>query len=320
MAGTQANASTVNVQSGDTVWGFSQAYHVSIKSIVKANSLSDANLIYVNQKLSIPDNQKTTTKANTTSQAATTSTTTSASSAAQSSSTQSTANSSSAAKTATSATQASKAAAASSAAASSAAASSAAASSAAASSAAASSAAASSAAQSVAASSSTATQASSVASSSSAATQYNHTATTASSAASSAKSTTSSSSNTSSSSASTSSTKGGGVAEALKIANSDVPYVYGGNSMSGFDCSGLVQYVFGLSARTTIQQAKLGTHHTDVANAPYGAILFWGSDSTPYHDGISLGNGKYVAAQNESDGIDTFTQNSYFKPSYYIVL
>lgn len=88
MAGTQANASTVNVQSGDTVWGFSQAYHVSIKSIVKANSLSDANLIYVNQKLSIPDNQKTTTKANTTSQAATTSTTTSASSAAQSSSTQ----------------------------------------------------------------------------------------------------------------------------------------------------------------------------------------------------------------------------------------
>ncbi|MCH5464673.1 C40 family peptidase [Levilactobacillus tujiorum] len=112
---------------------------------------------------------------------------------------------------------------------------------------------------------------------------------------------------------------GGAVAKALAVANSGVPYVYGGSSMSGFDCSGLVQYAFGLSARTTYQQANLGTHHYDVANAPAGAILFWGSDSAPYHDGISLGNGKYVAAQNESDGIGVFSQ-TYWPASFYIVV
>lgn len=112
---------------------------------------------------------------------------------------------------------------------------------------------------------------------------------------------------------------GGAVAKALAVANSGVPYVYGGSSMSGFDCSGLVQYALGLSARTTYQQANLGTHHYDVANAPAGAILFWGSDSAPYHDGISLGNGKYVAAQNESDGIGVFSQ-TYWPASFYIVV
>lgn len=111
----------------------------------------------------------------------------------------------------------------------------------------------------------------------------------------------------------------GAVARALAVASSGVPYVYGGSSLSGFDCSGLIQYAFGLSARTTTQQTTLGTHHYDVANAPAGAILFWGSDSAPYHDGISLGNGQYVAAQNENDGIDVFSQN-YWPASYYIVV
>jgi len=111
----------------------------------------------------------------------------------------------------------------------------------------------------------------------------------------------------------------GAVARALAVASSGVPYVYGGSSLSGFDCSGLIQYAFGLSARTTTQQTTLGTHHYDVANAPAGAILFWGSDSAPYHDGISLGNGQYVAAQNENDGIGVFSQ-IYWPASYYIVV
>lgn len=124
--------------------------------------------------------------------------------------------------------------------------------------------------------------------------------------------------NTSATTATTANTSGA-VAKALAVANNGVPYVYGGSSMSGFDCSGLVQYAFGLSARTTYQQTNLGTHHYDVANAPAGAILFWGSDSAPYHDGISLGNGKYVAAQNESDGIGVFSQ-TYWPASFYITV
>ncbi|HJE44183.1 C40 family peptidase [Levilactobacillus namurensis] len=251
MAGSQtAQASTVNVQAGDTVWGFSQTHHVSIQDIVKANRLSDANLIYINQKLVIPDGQTTAKQ----SQKSATTTAKRQSSAA-------------------------------------------------------------------------ATQSSTAASTTANAATQHHTATTNAGTQSQANATTGTSnsatngttqSSTSSTTSTPSASTGGGVATALKIANSNVPYVYGGSSMAGFDCSGLVQYALGLSARTTYQQTKLGTHHYDVANAPAGAILFWGSESAPYHDGISLGNGQYVAAQNPTDGIGVFSQSAW-QPSYYII-
>ena len=98
-----------------------------------------------------------------------------------------------------------------------------------------------------------------------------------------------------------------------------VPYVWGGNGPSGFDCSGLVQYCYGVGERTTYVQQHLGTHRYDVWNAPAGALYFWGTDSSPYHVGISLGNGMTVQAMNESDGIKVIGISS-FMPSYYIVI
>lgn len=102
-----------------------------------------------------------------------------------------------------------------------------------------------------------------------------------------------------------------------------VPYVWGGNSPSvGFDCSGLVQWAYGLSSsyRTTYQQQTLGTHvYSNVSSAPKGALLFFGSDSTPYHVAISLGDGSYVHAPTVGENVKIGYQN-YFTPSYYIVL
>jgi len=99
------------------------------------------------------------------------------------------------------------------------------------------------------------------------------------------------------------------------------PYVYGGNTMSGFDCSGLVQWAYGLSStyRTTYQQQALGTHHYDVENAPAGAIVFFGSDSAPYHDGISLGNGTFIQAPDTGQTVK-ITSMSAYTPSYYVVI
>ncbi|MCT2918550.1 hydrolase Nlp/P60, partial [Limosilactobacillus fermentum] len=102
-----------------------------------------------------------------------------------------------------------------------------------------------------------------------------------------------------------------------------VPYVWGGNSPSvGFDCSGLVQWAYGLSSsyRTTYQQQTLGTHvYSNVSSAPKGALLFFGSDSAPYHDAISLGDGSYVHAPTVGENVKIGYQK-YFTPSYYIVL
>ena len=98
-----------------------------------------------------------------------------------------------------------------------------------------------------------------------------------------------------------------------------VPYVWGGASPSGFDCSGLVMYCYGIKERTTYVQQTLGTHRYDTWNAPAGALYFWGSDSEPYHVAISLGNGNYVHAATPSDGI-ILSNINYFSPNYYIVI
>lgn len=98
-----------------------------------------------------------------------------------------------------------------------------------------------------------------------------------------------------------------------------VPYVWGGNTPAGFDCSGLVQWAYGLGAsyRTTYQQATLGVHKRDVMNAPKGSLLFFGSDGAPYHVAISLGNGTYVHAPEPGDVVK-IGYSKYFTPSFYI--
>lgn len=98
-----------------------------------------------------------------------------------------------------------------------------------------------------------------------------------------------------------------------------VPYVWGGASPAGFDCSGLVKYCYGIKERTTYAQQTLGTHRYDIWNAPAGALYFWGTDSLPDHVGIALGNGNYVHAATPSDGI-ILSNINYFSPNYYIVI
>ena len=98
-----------------------------------------------------------------------------------------------------------------------------------------------------------------------------------------------------------------------------VPYVWGGNTPSGFDCSGLVQYSYNLGPnyRTTYQQTNLGTHKYDVENAQSGDLYFWGTESAPYHVAIAEGNGNYIQAptpgQNVQEG-----NIQYYRPNYYI--
>ena len=102
----------------------------------------------------------------------------------------------------------------------------------------------------------------------------------------------------------------------------NTPYVWGGISPSGFDCSGLVAYCYNLDTtvyRITNQQQTLGTHRYDVWNAPAGALYFYGTESAPHHVSISLGNGMTVQAMDPANGIKVIGISSYM-PSYYIVI
>ena len=115
----------------------------------------------------------------------------------------------------------------------------------------------------------------------------------------------------------TSANNSGAVATAKSMIG--VPYVWGGHTPSGFDCSGLVQYSYNLGPnyRTTYQQTNLGTHKYDVENAQSGDLYFWGTESAPYHVAIAEGSGNYIQAptpgQNVQEG-----NIQYYRPNYYI--
>ena len=95
-------------------------------------------------------------------------------------------------------------------------------------------------------------------------------------------------------------------------------YIWGSNNPAngGFDCSGLVQYCYGIGARTTYDQRNLGTHRYDVWNAPAGALYFYNNDS---HVSIATGNGGTVQAMNESVGVTTQSIGNWM-PDYYVVI
>lgn len=92
------------------------------------------------------------------------------------------------------------------------------------------------------------------------------------------------------------------VAEAERFLGA--PYVWGGDSPAGFDCSGLVQYVYGQLGvslpRTSEEQAQVGTPVASLATAVPGDLVFFpGSDGTaasPGHVGIYLGDGMMIDA------------------------
>lgn len=74
------------------------------------------------------------------------------------------------------------------------------------------------------------------------------------------------------------------------------PYVYGGTTPSGFDCSGFVKYVYGQIgislSRTSYTQANEGTY-VSYENLLPGDIVCFGSGSIS-HVGIYIGDGQFI--------------------------
>lgn len=110
------------------------------------------------------------------------------------------------------------------------------------------------------------------------------------------------------------------VAMAKDLAGDGIPYVWGGESMSGMDCSGLTDW----SINTRWHFTR--TLHSDprkscgkkksVADAKPGDLLFWGDQGASYHVAIYIGDNQFVAAPQPGQNVDIETISTFFMPSF----
>lgn len=120
-------------------------------------------------------------------------------------------------------------------------------------------------------------------------------------------------------------TEGGGAAlVALARQYLGYPYVFGGSSPAGFDCSGFVKYVAAQALGIQLGRDVLSQINAGVPVAPEdlrpGDLVFqkntyrWGLS----HVGIYIGNGQMISAQSESTGVRIqHIWDGYWGPRFY---
>lgn len=98
----------------------------------------------------------------------------------------------------------------------------------------------------------------------------------------------------------------GSQAVSIALRHIGVPYVWGGASSEGFDCSGFAMYVYGLLGirlpHYTGHQIKVG-YPVAFNQLQAGDLLFFnpGANGDPGHEGIYVGRGLMVQAPQRGD-------------------
>lgn len=131
-----------------------------------------------------------------------------------------------------------------------------------------------------------------------------------------------SSSGTSSSGSSSTSTASGAAIVAKTKQYLGVPYVWGGASPSGFDCSGLVYYVLnavGISVpRSLAQQQSMGVAVAKSDLQPGDIVYFQNTYANGIsHVGIYVGDGKFIHAPHSGSVVSYADLNSTYYINHY---
>lgn len=97
----------------------------------------------------------------------------------------------------------------------------------------------------------------------------------------------------------------GGVSTAINAGFNHLgtPYVWGGKSPSGFDCSGFVSWAFaqgGISIPSSTSALASTGSKVSASNMQAGDIVFFDTYKTNGHVGIYLGGGQFIGAQNST--------------------
>ena len=110
------------------------------------------------------------------------------------------------------------------------------------------------------------------------------------------------------------------VALAQSLTQQNIPYAWGGDDLAGFDCSGLVRYVFQQTIGKTLPHSSVAqegyVQKKAVADAKPGDLLFWGTPGASYHVAIYIGNQAYVTAPGPGETVRVETISSAFMPSF----
>lgn len=99
-----------------------------------------------------------------------------------------------------------------------------------------------------------------------------------------------------------------------------VPYRFGGQTPSGFDCSGFVMYVYnqhGLKLpRTADKQFAVGSVIGERDRKPGDLVFFTTYEKGPSHCGIYVGDGKFIHASSSKGVTISALSDSYWKIRY----
>lgn len=96
------------------------------------------------------------------------------------------------------------------------------------------------------------------------------------------------------------------------------PYVWGGTSPSGFDCSGFTQYVLaqnGKSIPRTSQEQFASGQAVDKSNLQAGDLVFYGNGEAT-HVGIYEGNNKIIHSPHTGDVVKESDFSTYWTSAY----